>query len=60
MKATAAPRLLSVGKYGKQLFGFVMLVLGILIATGVDKFVEAWALNRTPYWLTAVTTNFGF
>ncbi len=51
-------RLLSAGKYGKQLFGFVMLVLGILIATGVDKSVEAWILNRTPDWLTAVTTKF--
>src|ERR1700744_3553551 len=30
-------RLLSVGKYGKQLFGFTLLVLGVLIATGADK-----------------------
>jgi cytochrome c-type biogenesis protein len=51
-------RLLSVGKYGKQVFGLVMLALGVLIATGVDKSLEAWILDRTPDWLTAVTTKF--
>jgi cytochrome c-type biogenesis protein len=51
-------RLLGVGKYGKQLFGFVLLLLGILIATGTDKSLEAWILNQTPEWLTAVTTHY--
>jgi cytochrome c-type biogenesis protein len=51
-------RLLRVGKYGKQAFGFVMLLLGVLIATGIDKSFEAWILDRTPDWLTAVTTKF--
>jgi cytochrome c-type biogenesis protein len=51
-------RLLRVGKYGKQLFGFVLLVLGIVIATGVDKPLETWILDRTPDWVTAVTTKF--
>jgi len=51
-------RLLNAGKYGKQLFGFVMLGLGALIATGVDKSFEAWILDQTPDWLTAVTTKY--
>jgi cytochrome c-type biogenesis protein len=51
-------RLLNAGKYGKQAFGIVMLGLGVLIATGIDKSVEAWILDRTPDWLTAVTTRF--
>jgi cytochrome c-type biogenesis protein len=51
-------RLLSVGKYGKQAFGLVMVVLGVLIATGADKSLQAWILDRTPDWLTAVTTKF--
>jgi len=51
-------RLLNMGKYGKQLFGFALLVFGVLIATGVDKSLEAWILNRTPEWLTAVTTRY--
>jgi cytochrome c biogenesis protein CcdA len=51
-------RLLSAGKYGKQLFGLVMLALGVLIATGADKSLEAWILDRTPDWLTALTTKY--
>jgi cytochrome c-type biogenesis protein len=51
-------RLLSTGKYGKQLFGLVMLLLGILIATGVDKSLESWILDRSPDWLTRITTRF--
>ena len=51
-------RLLSAGKYGKQLFGLALLVFGVLIASGTDKSLEAWILNRTPDWLTAVTTRY--
>src|SRR5882757_1791710 len=51
-------RLLNAGKVGKQAFGMVMLALGVLIVTGLDKFLEAWVLDRTPDWLTAVTTRF--
>src|SRR6202790_1339242 len=51
-------RLQNAGKVGKQVFGFVMLGLGILIVTGLDKSVEAWVLDRTPDWLTTVTTSF--
>lgn len=51
-------RLLPTGRYGRQLFGLVMLVLGVLIATGADKPVEAWILDRSPDWLTALTTRF--
>jgi cytochrome c-type biogenesis protein len=51
-------RLLSAGQFGKQVFGGVMLVLGVLIATGTDKSLEAWILDRTPDWLTALTTRF--
>ena len=51
-------RLLNAGKVGKQVLGFVMLSLGVLIATGLDKPVESWVLDRTPVWLTAVSTRF--
>jgi cytochrome c-type biogenesis protein len=51
-------RLLLAGQYGRQLFGLVMLALGVLIATGADRALEAWILDRTPDWLTAVTTRF--
>lgn len=51
-------RLLSAGKYGKQLLGIVFLALGMLIATRTDKSLEAWILDRAPDWLTALTTRF--
>jgi cytochrome c-type biogenesis protein len=51
-------RLLSAGKYGKQAFGLILLALGVLIATGTDKSLEAWILNQTPDWLTALTTKY--
>lgn len=51
-------RLMSAGKHGKQVFGLVMVCLGVLIATGLDKSVEAWILDRTPDWITAATTRY--
>ncbi len=51
-------RLLAAGRHGKQVLGLIMLSLGILIATGMDKSLEAWILDRSPDWLTALTTKF--
>jgi cytochrome c biogenesis protein CcdA len=51
-------RLLSGGKYGKQILGVLILGLGVMIATGVDKSFEAWILDHTPDWLTAATTKY--
>jgi sulfite exporter TauE/SafE len=51
-------RLLSAGQYGKQVFGVIMIVIGVLIATGTDKMLEAWILDRSPQWLTELTTRF--
>lgn len=49
-------KLLAAGKLGKQVLGGVMLALGILILTGVDKRIEAWLLNLAPTWLIELTT----
>ena len=51
-------RLLSGGKFGKQVLGVIILGLGVMIATGVDKSFEAWILDHSPAWLTAATTRF--
>jgi cytochrome c-type biogenesis protein len=51
-------RLLLAGRYGKQLFGLVTLCLGLLIASGADRALEAWILDRSPAWLTALTTRY--
>jgi cytochrome c biogenesis protein CcdA len=54
----ARGRLLRTGSFGKQALGLTMLCFGVLIATGTDKWVEAWILDRTPEWLTALTTKY--
>ncbi len=54
----ARGRLLNAGKVGRRGLGIVMLGLGILIVTGLDKSLEAWVLDRMPDWLTALTTKF--
>jgi hypothetical protein len=51
-------RLLSIGRHGKQAFGIALLVMGTLVAIGVDKSLEGWILDRTPDWLTTLTTRF--
>jgi cytochrome c biogenesis protein CcdA len=51
-------RLLGAGKLGRQLLGVVMVSLGVLIAIGADRSVEAIILDHTPDWLTDVTTRF--
>lgn len=51
-------RLMSAGQNGKRVFGLAMVFLGVLIATGQDKSVEAWILDRTPDWVTALTTRY--
>jgi cytochrome c-type biogenesis protein len=51
-------RLLNTGQHGKQIFGAILLGLGGLIVTGLDKPLETWILNHTPDWLTLITTKF--
>jgi cytochrome c biogenesis protein CcdA len=54
----ARGRLLATGRLGKYALGLVMVALGVLVATGSDKHLEAWILDRTPEWLTVLTTRF--
>ena len=49
-------RLLLAGKYGKQILGGLMLVLGGVILSGADKAFEAWVLQFAPDWLITLTT----
>ncbi len=43
-------------KLGKQLLGFGMLVAGVLVLSGLDKQLEALALDYSPQWLIDLTT----
>jgi len=43
---------------GKKLMGVTLIVLGSLIIFGLDKILEAYLVNISPEWLTALTTRF--
>lgn len=47
----------SIGNSGKKILGGIMLVLGILIISGLDKLLEASLLNIAPDWLLKLSTT---
>ena len=51
-------KLLKAGAFGKNLFGALMLAVGVMILTGWDKNVEALLVAISPAWLTTLTTKF--
>lgn len=55
--ARARGRLVAAGRAGKYALGGVMLGLGVLILSGLDKRVEAWALTVAPDWLAQLVTG---
>lgn len=50
-------RLLSAGRIGKRLFGALLLLLGVLVVSGLDKVFEARLLGLAPDWLLRLTTS---
>ncbi len=51
-------RLMEAGKGGKMLLGALLLAVGLLIATGADKRLEAFLVDISPQWLTNLTTRY--
>ena len=51
-------RLMSAGKTGKYLLGGVLVAIGLMIVSGLDKALETALVNASPAWLTALTTRF--
>jgi cytochrome c-type biogenesis protein len=51
-------RLLSAGKVGKMALGGLLLTLGVMIVSGLDKRIEALLVDLSPAWLTDLTTRF--
>jgi hypothetical protein len=46
------------GKRGKQVLGVALLLVGVLILSHTDRRLEAWLLDHSPAWLTALTTRY--
>jgi cytochrome c-type biogenesis protein len=51
-------RLTAAGKTGKYVLGGLLVAVGLMIVTGLDKAVETVLVNASPAWLTALTTHF--
>jgi cytochrome c biogenesis protein CcdA len=51
-------RLLQAGKGGKYLLGGLLLFVGVLIISGLDKKLETVIVDASPPWLTQLTTRF--
>ena len=46
------------GRRGKLLLGITLLLLGALILSHLDRRLEAWLLDHSPAWITALTTRY--
>ncbi len=51
-------KLLGVGRSGKMLLGALLVIMGTLIVSGLDKRSEAALVEASPAWLTRLTTQF--
>lgn len=50
--------LAATGKVVKIAMGAVLITLGLLVLSGLDKRVEAWGVEAGPEWLTSLTTRY--
>jgi cytochrome c biogenesis protein CcdA len=51
-------RLMETGRAGKALLGVLLVTVGLLVATNVDKRLETILVDASPEWLTELTTRF--
>ena len=51
-------RLISGGAHARMLFAIVLVAIGVIVVTGLDKQIETFAVNESPQWLTDLTTRF--
>jgi cytochrome c-type biogenesis protein len=51
-------RLIASGKGAKIALGLLLVVLGAMIVSGFDKRLETVLVDRSPQWLTDLTTRF--
>jgi len=50
--------MLRAGDSGRKLMGWSLLAIGLLVVTGIDKWLEAQFLVWMPEWLVALTTRY--
>jgi len=51
-------RIIAGGARAKAAFAILLVSIGVLVLTGLDKRVETFAVDQSPQWLTNLTTRF--
>jgi len=51
-------RLMAGGARAKAAFAIILLAIGSLVLTGLDKHFETFLVDQSPQWLTDLTTRF--
>lgn len=51
-------RLADASQVGKMILGGLLLVMGLLIFSGLDRALETWLVDISPLWLTELTTRY--
>ena len=51
-------RLMETGSIGKTVLGVLLVAVGVLVATNLDKRLETILVDASPQWLTELTTKF--
>ena len=51
-------RLMETGSTGKTILGLLLVTVGLLVATNLDKRIETILVDASPAWLTELTTKF--
>jgi cytochrome c biogenesis protein CcdA len=50
-------KMANIGNMGKKILGGIMLTLGVMILSGLDKHLEATLVNLSPDWLVQLSTK---
>jgi sulfite exporter TauE/SafE len=51
-------RLYAAGKTGKIVMGIILVAVGALVVSGLDKRIETVLVDLSPAWLTELTTRY--
>ena len=51
-------QLIAGGAWAKTAFAVVLVFIGVLVLTGLDKRLESIVVDKSPQWLTDLTTHF--
>jgi cytochrome c biogenesis protein CcdA len=49
---------LAMAEWARRAIGMLLVIAGIAIVAGLDKAAETWLVDRSPDWLTELTTRF--